>query len=272
MASRRVSSVASHLTRAQATRIRELFRDKRVRKAEGAFIIEGAKPVHDLLINHPTFIQTLVVTEDYLQREGHQQRLVRESVDIPIFRCLNGVFSALSDLETPQGILAVVTQPRWDEDRVFAQARLFGLYGEKLQDPANVGAIIRTAAAFDVNALWLTPESADVYNPKVVRATAGALLALPVFITRDVTRFTQRGCVIFAAEARGSETVHMEAVREVPKRLVVALGNESRGLSSQTINEATRRFTIPINPRIESLNVAATAAIALHFFGGLSSS
>lgn len=267
-----MSSLASPLTRAQAARIRELFRDKRVRKAEGAFIIEGAKPVHDVLINYPTFVQTLVVTEDYLQREGHQERLVRESVNVPTFRCLNRGFSALSDLETPQGILAVLHQPRWDEDHVFAQARLFGLYGEKLQDPANVGAIIRTAAAFDANALWLTPESADVYNPKVVRATAGALLSLPVFIARDVTRFSQRGCAVFAAEARGAETVKMETIREVPMRLVIALGNESRGLSAHTIKEATRRFTIPLNPRIESLNVAATAAIALHFFGGLSRS
>ena len=267
-----MSSLANPLTRAQAARIRELFRDKRVRKAEGAFIIEGAKPVHDVLLNYPTFIQTLVVTEGYLQQEGHKQRLARESVDIPTFRCLDRGFSALSDLETPQGILAVLNQPRWDEDHVFAHARLFGLYGEKLQDPANVGAIIRTAAAFDANALWLTSESADVYNPKVVRATAGALLSLPVFITRDVTRFIQRGCAVFAAEARGSETVNMETIREVPKRLVVALGNESRGLSAQTINEATCRFTIPLNPRIESLNVAATAAIALHFLGGLSRS
>jgi TrmH family RNA methyltransferase len=244
------------LTRAQAARIRELFRDKRVRQAEGAFIIEGAKPVHDVLINYPTFVQTLVVTEDYLQREGHQERLVRESVNVPTFRCLNRAFSALSALETPQGILAVLHQPRWDEDHVFAQARLLGLYGEKLQDPTNVGAIIRTAAAFDANALWLTTESADVYNPKVVRATAGALLSLPVFIAHDVSRFSQR----------------METIREVPMRLVIALGNESRGLSAHTIKEATRRFTIPLNPRIESLNVAATAAIALHFFGGLSRS
>ena len=267
-----MSSLASPLTRAQAARIRELFRDKRVRKAEGAFIIEGAKPVHDVLINYPTFVQTLVVTEDYLQREGHQERLVRESVNVPTFRCLNRAFSALSDLETPQGILAVLHQPNWDEDHVFAQPRLLGLYGEKLQDPANVGAIIRTAAAFDANALWLTPESADVYNPKVVRATAGALLSLPIFIARDVTRFSQRGCAVFSAEARGAETVKMETIREVPMRLVIALGNESRGLSAHTINEATRRFTIPLNPRIESLNVAATAAIALHFFGGLSRS
>jgi len=264
-----VSSLASPLTRAQAARIRDIFRDKRVRKAEGAFIIEGAKPVYDALINYPTFIRTLVMTEDYLHREGHQQRLVRESVHIPTFRCLKRVFSTLSDLETPQGILAVLNQPRWDEDHVFAQPRLFGLYGEQLQDPANVGALIRTAAAFHASALWLTPESADVYNPKVVRATAGALLSLPVFITRDVIKFIQRGCAVFAAEARGSETVNMDTIREVPKRLVVALGNESRGLSAQTITEATRRFTIPINPQIESLNVAATAAIALHFFGGL---
>jgi TrmH family RNA methyltransferase len=206
------------------------------------------------------------------KQEGAQQRLVQYSLDIPIFRCLNRVFTTLSDLETPQGILAVVRQPRWDEARVFAQASLLGLYGEDLQDPANVGAIIRTAAALDASGLWLTPESADVYNPKVVRATAGALLSLPVFITRDVTRFAQKGCAIFAAEAGGLDNADIRTISDVPKRLVVALGNESRGLSAQTINAASRRFTIPLNPEIDSLNVAATAAIALHFFAGLSRS
>jgi TrmH family RNA methyltransferase len=265
-----VSSFALPLTRAQSARIRELFRDKRVRKSEGAFIIEGAKPVHDLLVSHPTSVQMLVMTEGYIHRKADQHRILPGSADVPCFRCLNRTFSSFSDVETPQGILAVVRQPRWDEEHVFAQTRLFGIYGESLQDPANVGAIIRTAAALGVDALWLTPESADVYNPKVVRATTGALLSLPIFITRDTVRFTQRGCAIFAAEAGGIETVKIETITHSPNRLIVALGNESRGLSTQTIKQAACRFTIPLSREIQSINVAATAAIVIHFFAGLS--
>jgi TrmH family RNA methyltransferase len=253
----------------QAARIRQLLRDKKVRHSECAFIVEGAKPVYDLLRNHPTQVQMLVATSGYVQRESDQQRLVRESLDIPSFRCLDRIFSALSNVETPQGILAVVGKPCWNQDELFEQSRLFGLYGEQLQDPANVGAIIRTAAALNVDALWLTPESADVYNPKVVRATSGALLSLPIFIVRDVTVFTRNACAIYTAEAGGDGTVELETIRDVPKRFIIALGNESRGLASHTVKQAVRRFTIPLHRQVESLNVAATAAIALHYFGRL---
>jgi TrmH family RNA methyltransferase len=264
-----VSSFAAPLTRAQAARIRELYRDKRARKAEGAFIIEGAKLVYDVLARHATCVQMLVAAAGHQQRETDQQRLVRESVDVISFRCPARLFSSLSDLESPQGILAVVRQPSWNEGEVFDNPRIFGLYGEQLQDPANVGAIIRTAAALSADALWLSHESADIYNPKVVRATAGALLSLPIFCVRDVAVFASRGCVIFAAESGTRDTVQMETIRNVPKRLVVALGNESRGLSAQTIKQAACRFTIPLARQIESLNVAATAAIALHYFSRL---
>jgi RNA methyltransferase, TrmH family len=211
----------------------------------------------------------VVATSGYEQRESDQQRLVRESLDIPSFRCLDRTFSVLSDVETPQGILAVVRQPRWNQDELFDQPRLFGLYGERLQDPANVGAIIRTAAALNVDALWLTLESADVYNPKVVRATSGALLSLPIFVVRDATVFARQNCAMYTAEAGGRGMVEMETIRDVPKRLIIALGNESRGLAAQTIRQAVRRFTIPLSRQVESLNVAATAAIALHYFGRL---
>jgi RNA methyltransferase, TrmH family len=264
-----VSAFATLLTRAQTARIRHLFRDKRVRNAEGAFIIEGAKPVYDLLLHRPALVQMLVAVTGYQQRETDQQRLVRESLNISSFRCPDRIFSALSDMESPQGIFAVVRQPHWNEDEVFGRAGLFGLYGEHLQDPANVGAIIRTAAALNVDALWLTPDSADIYNPKVVRATSGALLSLPIFIARDAAGFVGRRCAMFAAEAGGRGTVEMETICQVPKRLIVALGNESRGLSSQTSRQADCRFTIPLNRHIQSLNVAATAAIALHYLGGL---
>jgi TrmH family RNA methyltransferase len=136
-----------------------------------------------------------------------------------------------------------------------------------LQDPANVGAIIRTAAALNIDALWLSPESADIYNPKVVRASAGAVLSLPIFVLKDLATLIQRGVTLFAAEAGNRQTVNIETIRHIPRRLVVVVGNESRGLSAHTIKQATCRFTIPLSRHIESLNVAATAAIALHYLG-----
>jgi TrmH family RNA methyltransferase len=175
----------------------------------------------------------------------------------------------LSDLDAPQGILAVVRQPTWDEGNILRQPTVLGIFGEQLQDPANVGAIIRTAAALNASALWLTPESADVYHPKVVRATSGVLLALPIFAAKDVSGLIRQGCQIFTAEVTEDGTVPIDEIHQVPRKLVLAVGNESRGLSAQIRRQATTRFTIPLSRDVESLNVAATVAIATFYFSRL---
>lgn len=241
-----------------------------MRQAEGAFIVEGAKPVRDLLLYYPEHLQLLVLSAAYQQREEAEDREIRASADVPVYCCPDHTFATMSDLDAPPGILAVVRQPSWNEDDLFNRPTLFGLYGEELQDPANVGAIIRTAAALNISALWLTPGSADVYHPKVVRATSGALLSLPVFETRDATVFIKNSCALFAAEVGTHEAVQMDSIHAVPQRMVLALGNESRGLSPETTEQAACRFTIPLARQVESLNVAATAAIALYYLGRLS--
>jgi TrmH family RNA methyltransferase len=117
------------LTRAQAARIRELLRNKRARNSEGAFIIEGAKPVYDVLVHHPASVTSLVLSSDYERHEPDQQRRLRTSLNISSFRCSDDVFSALSTLDAPQGILAVVRQPQWNEASHLAQPSLLGLFG-----------------------------------------------------------------------------------------------------------------------------------------------
>ena len=232
-------------------------------------MVEGALPVRDLLTRYPEQILTIVTGHGYLLKEAQGDRLVRLASSAQQYSCPDPQFSKLSDLETPQGILAVVRQPLWDEGEVLRQPTVLGIFGEQLQDPANVGAIIRTAAALNVSALWLTPESADVYHPKVVRATSGMLLALPIFTAKDVSGLIREGCQIFAAEVTGDGTVSIDEIHQAPRKLVLAVGNESRGLSAQIRSQATTRFTIPLSRDVESLNVAATAAIAMFYFSRL---
>ena len=232
-------------------------------------MVEGALPVRDLLTRYPEQILTIVTAYGYLSKEAQGDRLVRLASSAQQYSCPDPQFSKLSDLETPQGILAVVRQPLWDEGEVLRQPTILGIFGEQLQDPANVGAIIRTAAALNASALWLTPESADVYHPKVVRATSGMLLALPIFVSKDVSGLIRQGCQIFAAEVAGNGTVSIDEIYQAPRKLVLAVGNESRGLSAQIRRQATTRFTIPLSRDVESLNVAATVAIATFYFSRL---
>lgn len=257
------------LTRSLGAHIRELLRDRRVRTQDGAFVVEGAHAVRDLLTRYPEQILTIVIAHGYLLKETQRDRLVRLASSAQQYTCTDVQFSKLSDLDAPQGILAVVRQPIWDEGALLKQSSVLGIFGEQLQDPTNVGAIIRTAAALDASALWLTPQSADVYHPKVVRATSGVLLALPIFSARDVSRLIRQGCQIFAAEVTGSGAVSIDEIQRAPRKLVLAVGNESRGLSAQIRRQATTRFTIPLSRDIESLNVAATVAIATFYFSRL---
>jgi len=259
-----VSSIIPPLTRAQTAHIRELIRDKRAREADGTFVIEGAKAVRDLLAHHPSLVRSLVTTPGYRDREQPRDRRLRLAAACPSATCSESLFAGLSNLDTTQGILAIAGRPEWDEAEVLDRPALFGIYGEGIQDPLNVGTIIRTAAALGVDALWLTPDSADRFHPKVVRATSGGLLCLPVFVTESVVVLTRRGCCLFAAEVGGPDVVDLEKIEHVPPRLILAVGSEGQGLSAHTKTLAIRRVTIPLNRGMESLNVASTVAIAAH--------
>jgi len=183
--------------------------------------------------------------------------------------CSDPAFEKLTDVEMPQGILAVVQQPQWDEAQVLGQSRVLGVYGDRLQDPANVGAIIRTAAALNLSAVWLSHDSADHFSPKVVRATAGTLLALPIFRTTDLRTVTLSECRIYSAVLSSTDRVPIREIRTVPSRLLVAVGNEGAGLSSEIMKASQIRFSIPLAEGVESLNVAATVAISAFYFSGL---
>jgi TrmH family RNA methyltransferase len=257
------------LPAAKAALIRELALHKQVRDTEQAFVLEGAKPILELLRMKSPAVLAVVVTTTYLDTSNHalQHALAQQGAKVLV--CRESTFAKMSDLTTAQGILAVLRKPAWHEDDIFTKPQVLGIYGESLQDPTNVGTIIRTASAFGLDALWLSTESADPFNPKIVRATAGTLLKLPVLSTNDASRFTKHACSILAADASGKRTRRLDEIATIPAKSVIALGNESRGLSQPTLEQAALRFHIPISQEVESLNVAVSAAIAAYHFSRL---
>lgn len=258
------------LSRAQGSLIRQLLREKQVRLSEGAFVVEGAKPCHDVISRHPQAIRSLVVSPHYLRAETNQDRTRRIGLRARQFVCSDEVFEKLTDVEMPQGILAVIQQPCWEETAVLEQASVLGVYGDRLQDPANVGAIIRTAAALNLSGVWLSPDSADHFNPKVVRATAGTLLTLPIFRTPNFhSAAISSECHVYAAVLSSPDMVSMRNIQARPGRLMIAVGNEGAGLSPDILQASTIKFSIPLAQGVESLNVAATVAISAFYFSGL---
>ena len=257
------------LTRAQASLIRQLLRDKKTRSKEGAFVLEGTKACLDLIHRHPESILSLVVSPRFLCVEGEADRTVRMKLHAHQFVCPDAGFEKLTDVEMPQGILAVVRQPGWDEAQVFGRTSVLGIYGDRLQDPANVGAIIRTAAALNLSGLWLSADSADHFSPKVVRATAGTILSLPIFRTRNFQAFSSYGCEIYSAVLAAADIVPIRSIQTIPSRLMIAVGNEGAGLAPDIVKVSNVRFAIPLAKGVESLNVAVTAAISAFYFSGL---
>ncbi len=230
--------------------------------------MEGALACFDLVQRFPDAVLTLVVTPRFLRQNPAAGEALRKCSG-RLYGGTDAALGTLSDTETPQGILAIVRQPHWDESKALNQPRVVGIYGEQLRDPANVGTIIRTAAALNLTGLWLTPDSADWFAPKVVRATAGAILTLPVFRAAHPAAFADAKCALYAAVVPAPGTVRLREIRQIPTRLMIAVGNESRGLSAATLAASACRFSIPLARGVESLNVAATAAIASFYLSGL---
>lgn len=257
------------LTRAQSGLIRHLLQEKKARIQEGAFVVEGARACLDLMRWHPEAILSITVSSQYLRAEPSADRDVRSALGCRQFLCTDLAFHKLSDVETPQGMLAVVRQPRWDSSRIFAQDTVCGIYGDRLRDPANVGTIIRTAAAMNLSGVWLGADSVDPFSPKVVRAAAGTILTLPIFRAPDIQQVASSGCDIYSALVPSTETIPIQNIRKIPRRMVIAVGNEGTGLSEHVIQRSQVKFSIPIAAQVESLNVAATVAIAAFYFRGL---
>ncbi|MCC6140977.1 MAG: RNA methyltransferase [Nitrospira sp.] len=264
-----MSALLRPLTRAHGALVRHLLQDKKSRLSEGAFVMEGAHACGDLIRSFPQQIISLTVSARYLELEEPESRAARSIVRAPQYSCSDETFAKLSDVDMPQGILAVVRLPVWNEGTVLTQARVLGVYGERLQDPTNVGTIIRTAAGLGLSGVWLSHDSVDCFHPKVVRGTAGAILALPVFQEAGLAVLTASGCVLYAAVVSSPDAGDLRSMTARPPRSIIVVGNESKGLLPASIAAASRTYSIPLAEGIDSLNVAVTAAISSYYFSGL---
>jgi RNA methyltransferase, TrmH family len=145
--------------------------------------------------------------------------------------------------------IALFARPRWSVDEIFGSGKI-AVALDAVQDPGNVGTIVRLAAAFDAAGVILLPGCADAYGPKAIRASAGAILSVPI-VEMTVETLLNRGVPIFAADMQGSDAL--------PHGILV-FGSEGQGVSDALRKNAV---TIKTSGRIESLNVAAAAAILL---------
>lgn len=175
------------------------------------------------------------------------------------------IFAAVTDTRTPQGIMGLVRMPAWSEaDLAPAEGHALLLGLEKLQDPGNMGTILRTAEAAGVHGLIVSGDCVDLYSPKVIRSAMGAAFRMPVVAVDDFPAFLikmrRRGYLVCAAALDGSIPYTKSDYR---KDTIIVIGNEGNGLSQAALQAADQRIRIPMEPQVESLNAAVAASILM---------
>lgn len=239
---------------------------KKYRDELGLFIVEGVRLVEEAAHSN-WFVETCIYTQEALQQERVQEIIAElKSKQCRMIQVPAIIYDKITDTKEPQGIMAIVqkyTDPLGD---VLASGKkAFFVVLDELQDPGNVGTIIRTAAAAGCTGIILTKGCTDVFANKVVRASMGSIFHVPIFegLTQSevVSCFAQHQIEMLATALESSNvyfTVNLN------KPIAVVFGNEGNGVSDQLLEHSQDRLYIPLLGRVESLNVAASAAIILY--------
>lgn len=252
-----------HLSLAQHKFYVRVRREKKVRDMERLFIAEGARTVTELMRAAPHLLLALIHTEP-----SDISALSNEHTRERIFTASQKQFSALSDTEHSQGIVGIFEQPTVSSQMLFKtleeKTSSVVLLLDDVQDPGNLGTLIRTAAWFGVDALLASSGTADFFNPKVVRSTAGSLFALSLYrsasIVNDLQRLQTIGFTIYGASMTGDDFLSTT----FSEKSALVIGNEANGISDAVRKILDRAVRISGNTRhVESLNAAVSAGILL---------
>ena len=241
---------------AQVKQLVQLQQKAKERTAQDVFVVEGIKMYQE--VPKERLIQTYVSESFYnknkdLFRDGRKMTVLADKV-----------FEYVSDTKTPQGVLCLVRQYHYElNDLVKGQPLLMVL--ENLQDPGNLGTILRTAEGAGVTGILLSSGCVDLYNPKVIRSTMGSIYRMPFFYTDDLKEsllwLKQKGITLYAAHLKGEGPYDRQDYCGPSGFLI---GNESRGLTDETADLADVYVKIPMCGMVESLNAAVASAVLMY--------
>lgn len=238
--------------------IKDVFKLKssaKQRQKQGEFVVEGLRICNDLADNGVGF-NTLIFSENFFKKNEivaeNLSKNAKETIVVPEF-----VFEKIADTDNPQGIMAVVKMIEKTEE-IDKNGRYIAL--ENLSDPTNLGAISRTAEALGISGIIISKNSCDPYSPKVIRASMGTILRLPLIITEDFTDCLKNSELkLYACVVRGGESI---SNINFQNGSAVLIGNEANGLTAETV-ELCEKVTIKMSGKAESLNASVAAAIAM---------
>jgi TrmH family RNA methyltransferase len=244
----------------QNERIREAKRlvQKKYRDQTGRFLVEGVRLVEEAL--EASLAEQLFFTERLLNSDRGKALIHRaHRQGLEVFSCSEAVLDELTDTVHAQGVAAIARKPSWP-----APAEGLLVIADEIQDPGNMGTLLRTAVAVGVQGLLAVKGSVDLYSPKVVRASMGAVFQLPHWMAerRDILDLLQsRGISIAVTQLEDAENFWDVAY---PPSVAVVIGNEARGVHPSFRERAAFAVRIPLVGKVESLNASVAAGVLLY--------
>jgi TrmH family RNA methyltransferase len=238
--------------------------DPKVRKKEKAFLIEGIRMVEEAL-RDKLGVKQVIAAPSLTQHHGKGVLKLAEHHGVELLWISERLLDSISDSKTPQPVMAVVEMREHSEESLLAHSSGLIVIAHHLQDPGNLGTIIRTAEAVGASGVAITPHTVDAYNSKAVRGSMGSILRVPVVRIQNEHAFVEtckeRGFQAAALVLNGRETP-FELDLTVPT--VIMLGQESSGLMAEELVGFDHRIRIPMAETIDSLNVATSATVVLY--------
>ncbi len=241
-----------------------------MRREEQVFVVEGVRMFREAPAQ---WVREVYVSESFLQKCESEKDvdLINHFSQYHYEILSEEVFQKVSDTQTPQGILCVLSMPHYElEDRIdrwmeVAGKTLLLILLEDLQDPGNLGTILRAGEGAGIDGVIMTRRTVDIFNPKVIRATMGSIYRVPFFIVdcmgETIEFLRKRGVSVYAAHL--DDSVDYDEA-DYTKPTAFLIGNEGSGLRRETADLAKQYIKIPMAGQVESLNAAAATAILMY--------
>jgi TrmH family RNA methyltransferase len=250
--------------------LQTLIRDLRLRRGRerrGLALAEGVRLVEEALAARIRFRGAAAAPALEGTARGRALKAALEDAGVQLVEVSDRELVDLADTEHPQGVIAVLEPRRWSWTDLPATPGSVVLVLDAIQDPGNVGTILRTALGLGAAGVIALKGSADLHNPKVMRGSMGALFRLPAFSASSdelAQWMSDEKVELWVTEPGGEPLRKVAARRSAAPPIALALGNEGAGLSPELAARAARRVGIPLTPGVESLNVAVAAGILLY--------
>ena len=246
----------------QIIKILHNLQTKNGRKKQGLYFVEGDRIVRDTLKFAASNVNFVVFSKSYY--EANEPFCLSLQRDFECYLISDSLFSGVSDTKTPQGILIVLSIPTSSLKDFSGDKNI--LIIDSLQDPGNMGTIIRTAEAMGISSIFITKGSTDIYSPKVLRSAMGSAFRTNFYAidSSDLIKLKEKGYTLYATSL-SDKSISLEDVKHIKKAAII-IGNEANGISEDIINVSDVLIKIPMAGKIESLNAAVAAAIVMYHF------